>query len=130
MVRRPIFQVEEDAGADSEEERLRDQRGKVELERRVRERDAAATRKLTETKLTRKEEDEAMRRSRKDEGIESLREVSRQKCLTKRAQKKLEEIKDCIEDEENLFEGQKRTDAELCALKYVQEILALVDEED
>ncbi|XP_028197160.1 probable pre-mRNA-splicing factor ATP-dependent RNA helicase DEAH6 [Glycine soja] len=42
--------------SESEEERLKDQREKEELEQHMRERDAAGTRKLTEQKLTRKEE--------------------------------------------------------------------------
>lgn len=129
VVRRRIPREEEDDGSDSEEERLRDQRGKEELERRIRERDVAATRKLTGPKLTWKEEYDAMQRSRKDDGIENLREVSRQKYLPKRAQKKLEEIKDRIKDKENLFEGQKLTGAELCELDYEKKILDLVGQE-
>ncbi|GAY56178.1 hypothetical protein CUMW_169880 [Citrus unshiu] len=129
VVRRRIPREEEDDGSDSEEERLRDQRGKEELERRIRERDVAATRKLTGPKLTWKEEYDAIQRSRKDDGIENLREVSRQKYLPKRAQKKLEEIKDRIKDKENLFEGQKLTGAELCELDYEKKILDLVGQE-
>ncbi|KAL8532055.1 hypothetical protein ACS0TY_008602 [Phlomoides rotata] len=48
---------DEDDGSESEEERLRDQREREELEHRLRERDAAGTRKLTDQKLTKKEED-------------------------------------------------------------------------
>ncbi|KDO51064.1 hypothetical protein CISIN_1g035699mg, partial [Citrus sinensis] len=129
VVRRRIPREEEDDGSDSEEERLRDQRGKEELERRIRERDVAATRKLTGPKLTWKEEYDAIQRSRKDDGIENLREVSRQKYLPKRAQKKLEEIKDRTKDKENLFEGQKLTGAELCELDYEKKILDLVGQE-
>lgn len=103
---------------------MRDQRGKEELERRIRERDVAATRKLTGPKLTRKEEDDAMQRSRKNDGSENLREVSRQKYLPKR-----EEIKDRMKDKENLFEGQKLTGVELCELDYEKKILDLVGQE-
>ena len=70
-----------------------------------------------------------MQRSRKDYGIENLREVLRQKYLPKRAQKKLEEIKDRTKDKENLFEGQKLTGAELCELDYEKKILDLVGQE-
>ncbi|KAK4710268.1 hypothetical protein R3W88_004781 [Solanum pinnatisectum] len=45
-------------GTNSEEELLRDQREREELEQHIKERDAAGTRKLAEPKLTRKEEDD------------------------------------------------------------------------
>ena len=43
-------------------------------------------------------------------------------------QKKLKEIKDCIKDQENLFEGQKLTGSELCELDYEKKILDLVSQ--
>ncbi|KAI8528846.1 hypothetical protein RHMOL_Rhmol12G0179100 [Rhododendron molle] len=48
---------DEDDDSESEEERLRDQRDREELERHLKDRDAAATRKLGEAKSTRREEE-------------------------------------------------------------------------
>ncbi|XP_052179682.1 pre-mRNA-splicing factor ATP-dependent RNA helicase DEAH1-like isoform X2 [Diospyros lotus] len=114
--------------SESEEERLRDQKEREELERNIKARDAAATRKLTEQKLTQDEEEEAILRSNAMEqnGIEVLRKVSRQEYLKKREQKKLEELRDDIEDEQYLFEGVKLTEAEYRELRYKKEIFELV----
>ncbi|KAL6563357.1 Pre-mRNA-splicing factor ATP-dependent RNA helicase DEAH1 [Orobanche hederae] len=124
---------DEDDGSESEEERLRDQREKEELEHRLRERDAAGTRKLTEQKLTKKEEDippeeEAIRRSDalENDGIGTLRKVSRQEYMKKREQKKLDELRDDIEDEQYLFEGVKLTEVEQRELRYKKQIFDLV----
>ncbi|KAK4264508.1 hypothetical protein QN277_025671 [Acacia crassicarpa] len=119
---------DEDDGSESEEERLRDQKEREELEQHIRERDAAGTRKLTEQKLTRKEEEEAIRRANAAEqnGIQSLRKVSRQEYLKKREMKKLDELRDDIEDEQYLFEGVKLTEAEYKEFGYKKEIYDLV----
>ncbi|XVF50023.1 hypothetical protein PTKIN_Ptkin04bG0062300 [Pterospermum kingtungense] len=119
---------DEDDGSESEEERVRDRREREELERKIRERDAAATRKLMEPKLSRKEEEEAIRRSNalEQDDINSLRKVSRQEYLKKREQKKLEELRDDIEDEQYLFDGVKLTEAEYHELSYKKEIYELV----
>ncbi|RWW62432.1 hypothetical protein BHE74_00030443, partial [Ensete ventricosum] len=53
---------EDDDEVESEEERRRDQEERAQLEKNIRERDAAGTRKLTETKLTKEEEEEQIRR--------------------------------------------------------------------
>ncbi|XP_020969245.1 pre-mRNA-splicing factor ATP-dependent RNA helicase DEAH1-like isoform X2 [Arachis ipaensis] len=118
----------EDTGSESEEERLKDQREKEELEQHLKERDAAGTRKLTEQKLTRREEEEAIRRStaQEQDDIQALRKVSRQEYLKKREEKKLEELRDDIEDEQYLFEGVKLTEAEYRELRYKKEIYELV----
>ncbi|MED6192049.1 Pre-mRNA-splicing factor ATP-dependent RNA helicase DEAH1 [Stylosanthes scabra] len=119
----------EDTGSEvSEEERLKDQREKEELEQHLKERDAAGTRKLTEHKLTRREEEEAIRRStaQENDDIQPLRKVSRQEYLKKREEKKLEELRDDIEDEQYLFEGVKLTEAEYRELRYKKEIYELV----
>ncbi|XP_030938377.1 pre-mRNA-splicing factor ATP-dependent RNA helicase DEAH1-like isoform X1 [Quercus lobata] len=119
---------DEDDGSESEEERLRDQREREQLEQNIRERDAIGTRKLTESKLTRREEEEAIRRSNalEQDGIGSLRKVSRQEYLKKREQKKLEELRDDIEDEQYLFDGVKLTEAEYRELRYKKEIYEIV----
>ncbi|XP_027905152.1 pre-mRNA-splicing factor ATP-dependent RNA helicase DEAH1 isoform X1 [Vigna unguiculata] len=119
---------DDDSYSESEEERLKDQREKEELEQHMRERDAAGTRKLTEHKLSRKEEEEAIRRSSaaEQDGIQALRKVSRQEYLKKREEKKLEELRDDIEDEQYLFEGVKLSEAEYRELRYKKEIYELV----
>ncbi|XP_029129068.1 pre-mRNA-splicing factor ATP-dependent RNA helicase DEAH1 isoform X2 [Cajanus cajan] len=119
---------DEDNDSESEEERLKDQREKEELKQHLRERDAAGTRKLTEPKLTQKQEEEAIRRSNAAEldDIQTLRKVSRQEYLKKREEKKLEELRDDIEDEQYQFEGVKLSEAEYCELRYKKEIYELV----
>ncbi|KAK2658288.1 hypothetical protein Ddye_004821 [Dipteronia dyeriana] len=118
----------EDDGSESEEERMRDQREREQLEQHLRERDVAATRKLMEPKLSRKAEEEVIRRSNAQEKneIEYLRKISRQEYLKKREQKKLEEIRDDIEDEQYLFDGVELTDKEQRDLRYKKEIYDLV----
>ncbi|KAJ7978712.1 ATP-dependent RNA helicase [Quillaja saponaria] len=119
---------DEDDSSESEEERLQDQREKEELERNLRERDAAGTRKITERKLTRKEEEEAIRRSNalEQNEMKTLRKYSRHEYLKKREQKKLEELRDDIEDEQYLFQDVKLTEAEYRELRYKKEIYELV----
>ncbi|KAF5176463.1 Pre-mrna-splicing factor atp-dependent rna helicase, partial [Thalictrum thalictroides] len=111
----------------SEEARVRDQEEREQLERNMRERDTAATRKLTEPKLSRKDEEEAIRRSNAMEhkDRQTLRKVSRQEYLKKREQKKMEEIRDDIEDEQYLFDGVKLTEAEYRELRYKKDIYEL-----
>eukprot|EP01018_Ginkgo_biloba_P019936 Gb_40353 [translate_table: standard] len=109
-----------------EEAREQDQRERAELERRLREKDEAGTRKdvvidcvsdvkdyeFIEPKLTRKQEEEAMRRSEAEQQkdlLPTLREVSRQEYLKMREQKKLDELRDDLEDEQYLFDGVKVT---------------------
>ncbi|KAL0335570.1 UNVERIFIED_CONTAM: Pre-splicing factor ATP-dependent RNA helicase DEAH1 [Sesamum radiatum] len=122
---------DEDDDSESEEERLRDQREREELERHMKERDAAGTRKSTwadSIYLGAHLAEEAIRRSDalENDGIGTLRKVSRQEYLKKREQKKLDELKDDIEDEQYLFEGVKLTEAEYRELRYKKEIYELV----
>ncbi|KAJ9563646.1 hypothetical protein OSB04_008806 [Centaurea solstitialis] len=119
---------EESDGSESEEERLRDQIERKELERHLREKDAAKTTKLTEQKLSKREEEEAIRRASalEQDDVGSLRKVSRQEYLKKREKKKLEEIRDYIEDEQNLFEGIKLPEAEQSELRNKKQIYELV----
>ncbi|MCD7457010.1 Pre-mRNA-splicing factor ATP-dependent RNA helicase DEAH1 [Datura stramonium] len=114
-VRRRTSRDEDDS---EEEEILRDRREREELERHIRERDAARTRKLS-----RKEEEEAIRRS--DE-IGTLRKISRREYLKKREKKKLDELRDEIIDEQYLFGGEKLIEAERCELAHMQKIYELV----
>ncbi|CAB4283458.1 unnamed protein product [Prunus armeniaca] len=88
-VKRRTSSPDDDDDSESEEERLRDQREREQLEQNIRERDTAATRKLTERKLTRKEEEEAIRRSNALErnDLEDLRKFQ-DKSISKRGSKR------------------------------------------
>lgn len=126
QVKRKVSDSDDDS--ESEEERLRDQREKEDLERNMKERDAARTRKLTEPKMTKKEQEEAIRRSNalEQDDIEALRKVSRQEYLKKREEKKVEELRDALEDEQYLFDVVKLTEVERRELRYKREIYELV----
>ncbi|XP_073158491.1 pre-mRNA-splicing factor ATP-dependent RNA helicase DEAH1-like isoform X2 [Henckelia pumila] len=112
----------------SEDERLRDQREREKLEQRIKERDASRTRKLADRKLTKKGGEEAIRRSKatKVDDIRTLRKVSRQEYLKKRERKKLEELRDDIDDEQYLFDQVKLTEAEKRESRYKKEIYEIV----
>ncbi|KAK4486391.1 hypothetical protein RD792_009065 [Penstemon davidsonii] len=120
--RRVRSRSSDDGTSESEEERLRDQREREELEQHIRERDA-------KKKLTKKAEEEAIRRRPKaleNDGFDTLREASRQEYLKKREQKKLDELRDDIEDEQYLFQGEKLTETEYREQRYKKEIYELV----
>ncbi|KAF7113227.1 hypothetical protein RHSIM_RhsimUnG0148700 [Rhododendron simsii] len=115
--------------SESEEEILRDQREREELERHLKDRDVAATRKLGEAKSRRREEEESViRRSNalEQDGMNTLRKVSRQEYLKKREEKIVDQLRDDIEDEQYLFDGVKLTEAEYRELRYKKEIYGLV----
>ncbi|XP_071731559.1 pre-mRNA-splicing factor ATP-dependent RNA helicase DEAH1 [Rutidosis leptorrhynchoides] len=123
--------------SESEEERLRDQEEREELERHLREKDTARTKKLTEHKLSKREEEEAIKRAKasEDNNMNALRELSRQEYLKKRKDKKLDELGDEIVDEEYLFGDVKLSEAEERELRYKKQIYDLVkkrtlDEDD
>ncbi|CAH8254332.1 unnamed protein product [Arabidopsis lyrata] len=126
-VRRKVSE-EEDDGSESEEERVRDQKEREELEQHLKDRDTARTRKLTEQKLSKKEQEEVVRRANalEKDDLYSLRKVSRQEYLKKREQKKLDELRDEIEDEQYLFGGEKLTETELREFRYKRELYDLV----
>ncbi|CAN1143573.1 Pre-mRNA-splicing factor ATP-dependent RNA helicase DEAH1 [Linum perenne] len=128
LVKRRTSKDEDDDGSVSEEEILRDQMEREQLERNLRERDAAATRKLAEPKLSEKEEDERIRRTNvlENDGIDTLRKVSRREYLKKREEKKVEELKDDIIDEDYLFKDEKLTEVELRELSYKKAIAELL----
>ncbi|KAL4558218.1 hypothetical protein LXL04_036416 [Taraxacum kok-saghyz] len=115
---------DESDDSESEEERNRDQVERKELERNLKEKDAARTTKLSERKLSKREENEAVRRA--DDDIGALRKISRQEYLKKREKKKLEEIRGDIEDEEYLFHGVKSTEAKQRELRYKKDVYDLV----
>lgn len=66
-----------------------------------------------------------MKRSRGGE-VESLRKVSRQSYLEKREEKKLQELRDEILDEEYLFQGVKLSESECLDLKHKKEAYDLI----
>nr|CAD1819445.1 unnamed protein product [Ananas comosus var. bracteatus] len=115
---------------ESEEARIKDQEERAQLERNMRERDAAATRKLTEPKLTKAQEEEIIRRTQASEKNDTseLRKVSRQVYLQKRRDQKLLEIRDDIIDHEYIFEGVKLTEAEEREYRYKRKIYELAKE--
>uniref|UniRef100_A0A7N0T1N1 RNA helicase n=1 Tax=Kalanchoe fedtschenkoi TaxID=63787 RepID=A0A7N0T1N1_KALFE len=127
--RRTSYDDSDEEDDESDEEIRRDRREREQLEKSIRDRDAAGTRKLMEQKISKREEEEAIRRSRalEEDSTDILRKVSRQEYLKKREQKKLDELRDAIEDEMYLFEGQKLTEAELRELRYKKEILELAE---
>ncbi|KAG8085452.1 hypothetical protein GUJ93_ZPchr0010g9759 [Zizania palustris] len=131
--RRRILE-EEDGGAggdsDEEEEMERDQIEKAQLERNIRERDAASTRRLMDRKPTRQAQDELARRSEamdKNDASE-LRRLSRHAYLQKRKEKKIEEIRDAIVDDVLLFHGDRLTAAEERDLRHKRELYGLVND--
>ncbi|KAK9669170.1 hypothetical protein RND81_13G113200 [Saponaria officinalis] len=129
QVKRRISASNNDDDSESDEERLRDQREREELERHMKEKDAARTKKLTEPKMLKKERDEAIRRSNalEQDDLSELRKVSRQEYLKKREEKKLDELRDEVEDEQYLFKDIELTEAERREYRYKKEILELVD---
>ncbi|XP_072988672.1 pre-mRNA-splicing factor ATP-dependent RNA helicase DEAH1-like isoform X2 [Typha latifolia] len=128
--RRTSGMEDKDDDFESEEARMKDQEERAQLERNIRERDAARTQKLMEPKLTKKEEEELIRRSVafEKEDTSDLRKVSRQVYLQKRRDQKLLEIRDDIIDHEYIFEGVKLTEAEERELRYKKKIYELAKE--
>ncbi|XP_062075959.1 pre-mRNA-splicing factor ATP-dependent RNA helicase DEAH1-like [Humulus lupulus] len=95
-------------------------------QRQVRRRADSDGEMLTESKLSKKDEDKAIRRYN---DLDTLRRFSRQEYLKKREQKKLEEIRDDIKDEQYLFEGKKLSEAENRELRYKKGIYELVEKQ-
>ncbi|RLN03996.1 hypothetical protein C2845_PM13G10440 [Panicum miliaceum] len=129
--RRTEEEDEEDRdNSDEEKERIRDQQARAQLEKNMREKDAANTRKLMERQLSKEEQEELNRRSQamdKDD-TSDLRKFSRQAYLQKRRDKKIEEIRDEILDHEYIFQDVKLTEAEEKELRYKKKIFDLVKE--
>jgi pre-mRNA-splicing factor ATP-dependent RNA helicase DHX16 len=142
LIARKRWEEEEAAGEDAEaratrladEARERDRIEKEEFEERLRARDENKTKKLApgaERALTLEEKMEEARRGKHlaaDEQCEllpDLRKVSREEYLKKRETQKLEELKDMIEDEEYLFQGEELTEQEKRDIAYRKKIYAL-----
>uniref|UniRef100_A0A0E0L230 RNA helicase n=1 Tax=Oryza punctata TaxID=4537 RepID=A0A0E0L230_ORYPU len=123
---------EEDGDASEEEEMERDQIEKAQLERNMRERDAANTRRLMDRKPTKRELDELARRSEamdKNDASE-LRRLSRRAYLKKRKEKKVDEMRDEIVDHEFLFPCVELTAAEERDMRHKKEVYGLVHDRD
>ncbi|KAL6221913.1 hypothetical protein ACLB2K_005305 [Fragaria x ananassa] len=120
LTRNPLGLDEAENGSESEEERLRDQVERKRLEENIRKRDKAATRKVTKKNIRR---NEAVRKTSAD--IEGLRRASRQEYVKKRETKKMDEMRDDVEDEGSLFDGAKLTEAEIQELRMKKLILEL-----
>uniref|UniRef100_A0ACD5TH42 Uncharacterized protein n=1 Tax=Avena sativa TaxID=4498 RepID=A0ACD5TH42_AVESA len=117
----------EDAGHDDScgdelDEIDRDQVEKAQLDRHIRERDAASTRKVMDRKPTKHVQD---RRSDAMD-IAELRNASRFEYLQKRTDRKVKEMHDEIIDHEYLFQDVKLTDAEQRDHRRNKEIYELV----
>ncbi|PUZ66167.1 hypothetical protein GQ55_3G284700 [Panicum hallii var. hallii] len=129
-VRRRRPESDEDTGEpDEEEEMRRDQAGRLQLERNIRARDEASTRKLMGRKPSRREQEERARRSEamgRGGDTSELRRASRGAYLELRSKKKVEELRDEIIDEERMFGDVRRLDAEERELKRKKEIFGLV----
>jgi len=113
-----------------EEEREQDQREKEEFEERLRARDDEKTKKLVEQRFSKEELEDIERRKydteeQRKELLPALRDVSRQEYLKKREKQKLDELRDALEDEEFLFQGQEMTAKEKADLEYKRKVYEL-----
>eukprot|EP01099_Mayorella_cantabrigiensis_P002926 TRINITY_DN2315_c1_g1_i1.p1 TRINITY_DN2315_c1_g1~~TRINITY_DN2315_c1_g1_i1.p1 ORF type:complete len:1050 (-),score=283.26 TRINITY_DN2315_c1_g1_i1:113-3175(-) len=111
----------------------RDAREKKEFEDRLKEKDQKKTKKLTESKGSKKAQQEADKRKsytedEKDNLVPRLREISRRKYLEMREPKKLQELKDDLKDEEYLFEGVNLTVEEKSEIEFKKHIYNLAQQ--
>ncbi|MFS8028726.1 putative RNA helicase [Helianthus anomalus] len=110
----------EDEDDESEEERLRDKKERAELEHRLRKKEVPWTTKPNERLLSKRKEEEATRSF--NSLAEALRTFSRREYLKRREQKKLEEIRDDMLDEEYLFGDVKVSEIEQRDYRYKKQI--------
>jgi pre-mRNA-splicing factor ATP-dependent RNA helicase DHX16 len=121
-------------GGDGSKGSITDQQEKEEFERRLKERDEKATKKMVEKRLTKQELDDIQRRKYaenaedKSRAIKGLRKASRREYLKKREEAKLEELEQAVEDEKYLFEGENLTERERAELEYKEKVLQLAKE--
>ena len=119
---------------DGEGTKLTDAEEKAEFERRLKERDLKATKKLVENKLSKEELADIDRRKRaegagdKSHAVKDLRKASRREYLKKREEAKLDELEQAVEDEKQLFEGEELTEKERAELAYKERVLQLAKE--
>lgn len=114
--------------------KLTDAEEKAEFERRLKERDLKATRKIVENKLSKEELADIERRKQaeaagdKSQAVKDLRKASRREYLKKREEAKLDELEQAVEDEKQLFEGEELTEKERAELAYKERVLQLAKE--
>ncbi|KAJ3678156.1 hypothetical protein LUZ60_001959 [Juncus effusus] len=127
-VRRHTEQSDEDF--ESEEALRKDQEERAQLERNLRKRDAAGTRKLMEPKLSKQQQEEIVRRSKalEHDEILELRKASRQSYAHDRKHKKLKEMEDEFLDLKYLFSGVKLTDVEERQMRLKKKVYELAKE--
>ncbi|CAN6328405.1 unnamed protein product [Urochloa humidicola] len=125
---------DEDAGEpdEEEEEMRRDQADKAQLERNMRARDEASTRRLMDRKPSKREQEERARRSEAmgHGDTSELRQASRQDYLKMRAKMKVDGLWREVVDEEHMFAGVRLTGAEERELRCKKEIYRLVHGQD
>lgn len=120
--------------ADGEGTKLTDAEEKEEFERRLKERDLKATKKLVENKLSKEELVDIDRRKQAEaagdklQAVKDLRKASRREYLKKREESKLDELEQAVEDEKQLFEGEELTEKERAELAYKERVLQLAKE--
>eukprot|EP00898_Chlorokybus_atmophyticus_P001287 jgi/Chlat1/2159/Chrsp17S02733 len=125
---------EDEEELERERERERDQKEKEEFEERLKARDEEKTKKVAEPgKLSKQAEAEKLKRMALGEEdrealVPTLREVSRQEYLKMREQKKLDELRDAIADEQYLFDGVKLTAKERAEFEYKKHLLELAEQ--
>ncbi|GJN14319.1 hypothetical protein PR202_gb01129 [Eleusine coracana subsp. coracana] len=120
-----------DAADEEEAELRRDQDERTRLERNIRERDDANTRKLMARKPSKHEQAKLARRSEAmDSGGDTsdIRRASRRAYLQKRKEQKVEAMRDEILDHEFMFGGVRITDAEEREIRRKKEVYSLVSD--
>ncbi|CAN1259795.1 Pre-mRNA-splicing factor ATP-dependent RNA helicase DEAH1 [Linum perenne] len=115
---------EEGSRSSSDEEKsllLRDRDERDQLDRNIRERDANRRKR-------RKDDNDLIRRAeKKNNDVDLLRKLSRREYLTKREQRKVEELRDLVEDEMVLFRDVELTEREIRDRKLKEDLLEVLE---
>lgn len=111
-------------------ERKKDKEDKEAFEARLMARDESKTKYIKRENNNKEEEEEEELVEMKTEEIvvEKLREYSRQEYLVKREEKKIQELKDAIQDEEYLFAGIELTEKEKAESRRRKKLLEVAEE--
>ncbi|KAK9458141.1 P-loop containing nucleoside triphosphate hydrolase protein [Dipodascopsis uninucleata] len=121
---------QQDESERAEYERRRDREERDELSRRLREKDAHMIEDKSSKKTSemRKRSMLAENADARDAALPDLRIRSREVYLGRREQKKLEELRQQVKDDELLSKGMKLTKEELEQIEYNKEILRIAEE--
>lgn len=118
-----------------EQERLKDLEEKKEFEERLKKKDEEKTNYKSVASSSKFLSADDRKRLQISDSLEArnqvlpeLRELSRQKYLTKREEQKLEELRLKIEDEQRLFNESELTELERKRLEYNKQLLKLAEE--